>query len=270
MTALTWVLESSVFSDRHASLKLAIDRCGDQWIEWNDDWWLDGIPSHLADEHVVFHGALGTAARIESDVDWWPGSFCPTEAFRCSSWYRSVQPWLLHPDWRVLPADELVEWASAVAEELGSPDRLFVRPDSPLKPFSGRVVEVAGLTLDTLDHGFYYDDESLPVVVAPVQEVGAEWRFVVVDGQVVTGSGYEAATRSATTQALDGRTAQVAAEIANGIEAPAEIYVLDLCETAADIRLMELNPFGGADLYACDAEAIVREIGRWARRIVAD
>ena len=52
MTALTWVLESSVFSDRHASLKVAIDRCGDQWIEWNDDWWLDGIPSNLADEHV--------------------------------------------------------------------------------------------------------------------------------------------------------------------------------------------------------------------------
>jgi hypothetical protein len=33
-------------------------------------------------------------------------------------------------------------------------ERLFVRPDSPLKPFSGRVVERTRLSPESLDHGY--------------------------------------------------------------------------------------------------------------------
>ncbi len=35
---------------------------------------------------------------------------------------------------------------------------VFVRPDSPLEPFSGRVLERGRISLQALDHGFYYDD----------------------------------------------------------------------------------------------------------------
>ena len=56
-----------------------------------------------------------------------------------------------------------------------------------------------------LDHGFYYEDERLPVVVAPVRDVGEEWRFVVVDGAVVTGSGYVAEGRTSSEGAIPGR-----------------------------------------------------------------
>ncbi len=54
---------------------------------------------------------------------------------------------------------------------------LFAR--QPLKPFSGRVVDVVSLTLAKLDHGFHYDDDTIPVVVAPIQTIGNEWRFVM-------------------------------------------------------------------------------------------
>jgi len=46
-----------------------------------------------------------------------------------------------------------------------------------------------------MDHGFYYDDPEIAVVVAPVQQVQAEWRFVVIGKEVVTGSGYVADSR---------------------------------------------------------------------------
>ncbi|MEO1619385.1 MAG: DUF4343 domain-containing protein, partial [Planctomycetota bacterium] len=45
--------------------------------------------------------------------------------------------------------------------------------------------------------------------------------------------------------------------VANAIPAPADVYVLDVCECDGELRLLELNPFGGADLYACDAVSIV-------------
>jgi hypothetical protein len=42
--------------------------------------------------------------------------------------------------------------------------------------------------------------------------------------------------------------------------APADVYVLDVCESDGDLRLIEINPFGGADLYACDAISVVRAV----------
>ena len=40
--------------------------------------------------------------------------------------------------------------------------------------------------------------------------------------------------------------------------APELVCVLDICETLNGLRLLELNPFGGADLYAYARPAIVR------------
>ena len=115
-------------------------------------------PSDLGGANTFFHGSLGNAARINDELDWSPGSFCNTSAFRCSSWYDSTREFLLHADWRFLPANEFVDSAEDVAASLGCTDRIFVRPDSPLKPFSGRVLDVASVTLRALDHGFYFDD----------------------------------------------------------------------------------------------------------------
>jgi hypothetical protein len=227
-------------------------------VDWNDEWWTDGIPLDIGGADTFFHGSLGNAARIHDDLDWSPGSFCNTSAFLCSSWYDTDREWLLHEDWRLLPANEFVETASDVASALGAADRIFVRPDSPLKPFSGRVLDVSSLTLRALDHGFYFDDESLPIVVAPIRNVGREWRFVVVAHVVIAGSAYDAPTRSAVSDQPQSEAWTFAQSVADSIPAPSDVYVLDVCDCDGQLRLLELNPFGGADLYACQAVDVVR------------
>lgn len=140
---------------------------------------------------------------------------------------------------------------------------MFVRPDSPLKPFSGRVLDRVGITAAALDHGFYYDDDRLPVVVTPVVEVGEEWRFVVAEGRVVAGSGYVADGRASTGSLAEDHAAWVFAEdVVARLPAPERVFVVDVCETPAGLRLLELNPFSGADLYDCDRDAVVAGVGR--------
>ncbi len=56
----------------------------------------------------------------------------------------------------------------------------------------------------------------------------------------------------------------LANEIATSLEAPTPVYVLDICQVGDEYRLMELNPFGGADLYDCDADAIVEAVSDYA------
>lgn len=264
MSEVTWILESAVFPDTHAPLRAAINSSQHHLVDWSDHWWPDGFPASIPNRHVIFHGSLGNAVRVENQLGWSPGSFCPVDKFHCSSWYEAARPWLVHLDWLICPAIELVADPGGIATRLQSEGKLFVRPDSPLKPFSGRVVETNTLTLSSLDHGFYYDDETLPIVVAPVQLIGDEWRFVVVNQRVITGSAYDPATRKPKPIELDSAAAIFASTVASQLEPPSIVYVLDVCWCNDQFRLLELNPFGGADLYACDANAIVENVSKVA------
>ncbi|MEM6468488.1 MAG: hypothetical protein AAF802_02885 [Planctomycetota bacterium] len=45
---------------------------------------------------------------------------------------------------------------------------------------------------------------------------------------------------------------------------PCPVFVLDICQVSDEYRLIELNPFGGADLYGCDSNAIVQAVSEFA------
>lgn len=249
---MRWVLEEGVFASGFSLRQAALD-AGHHVTSWDDSWWLDGGWPRLAEQAVVFHGSLGNAARIRRELPWQPGAFCDVSAFACSAWYPRAERWLLNRDWSYMTAQDLVANPPAA-------DRVFVRPDSPLKPFSGRVLERDRIDLAALDFGFYYDDPALPVVVAPVRDVGREWRYVVIEGRVVAGSAYQADGRRALPDDPGGAAWRFASEVADAMERPEAVYVLDVCESDGALRLLELNPFSGADLYACDAAAVVEAV----------
>ncbi len=257
---MRWVVESNVFASGF-DLTAAARAAGHQVTVWDDDWWSSARWPSWTSGGVVFHGSLGNAARIASDLPWRPGSFCDVAAFRCSSWYPRAQSWLLNADWHVMPADRLVASPPPI-------ERLFVRPDSPLKPFSGRVLERSGLTLAALDFGFYFDDPSLPVLVAPAQQVEREWRYVVADGRIVAGSAYEAEGRHPIPDDPSGEPWRFAAAVAESLPPPEAVYVLDVCLAGGEFKLLELNPFSGADLYACSAEDVVRAVSEVVEHMV--
>jgi hypothetical protein len=261
---VTWVLESAAFPDRHAALIAALETAGHKIVQWDDGWWASGRWPRLADGPVVFHGSLENAARIRAGLPWRPGAFCDVRTFTCSTWYPRASEWLVHRQWRAIPAYLLAEDPRAAVRRVGDLDAVFVRPDSPLKPFAGRVLPVDKITLPALDHGFYYDDPTIPVIIAPVRAVGREWRYVVVDQQVVAGSAYSAADRSARADDPGGEPWSFAAAVAAKVPPPERAYILDVCEADGRLWLLELNPFSGADLYACAAGDVVAAVSRAA------
>lgn len=234
---------------------------GQRAIRWDDGWWSD--PERMpapTDEPVVFHGGLGNAARLRALDRWSPGALCNTTALACSAYYPRVGRWLAAKRHLFSTVRELVASPERVTAPLRECDRIFVRPDSPLKPFSGRVVALDGLCADALDHGFYYDDLDLPIVVAAVEELGREWRLVVTPQGIAAGSGYEAEGRGAGESVVPAAVRDLGEEISRALEFPDPVVVIDVVETEAGLRLLELNPFSGADLYGCDLEAVVQAV----------
>ena len=263
---MTWVLERDVFANGDC-IRDAASEAGDRVVEWSDEWWASSGWPQL-DGPVLFHGSLGNAARIPRVVPWKPGAYCDTARFYCSTWYPAAAKWLLQQRWEILPASRFVRDVEAVMERLEAKESVFVRPDSPLKPFAGRVLRRDQVSLAALDHGLYYDDPDLPVVIAPVRQVAREWRYVVAGGQVVAGSGYIADGRTAAPEDPNGRPWEFAVEMAQHIRSPDPVYVLDVCEADTGLRLLELNPFSGADLYRCSGADIVRRVAAIVREAV--
>lgn len=256
-----WLLEPDVFREGPHPLVAAARRAGHGVTSWRDEWWSTGAYPTLDDDRVVFHGSLGNAARIAALGRWSPGAYCNVERLRCSSWTPASASWRLNASYLNTTVRELCEQPELVTRSLGEGlGEVFVRPDSPLKPFSGRVVQLEGLVPAHLDHGFYYEDLELPIVVAPVTRVHEEWRFVVAHGSVVASGGYQAQGRRATAAAPPPAASELADTIAAELAAPDPVYVLDIGRTDAGLRLVELNPFSGSDLYGCDLDALVAAV----------
>jgi len=261
---VTWVLEAEVFPASHARMLDAVRGASAEAVLWKDEWLADESWPRLSGRVVIFHGSLGNAAVVAERLPWRPGSFCDPEGFHCSRWYPRARRWLLHRTWTLSSVGELATTPDDVLARIGRPEAFFVRPDSPLKPFSGRVLRRDQISLAALDHGFYYEDKQLPVIVAPVRAVRREWRYVVVAREVVAGSAYQADGRSALPDDPTGEAWAFASAVARQIDAPQDVLVLDACEADGALFLLEINPFGGADLYACDRTAVVAAVSRFA------
>lgn len=254
---ITWVLERAVFSDDDEGLARAVREDRGGVVAWSEDWWVNGRWLKAAGEAVLFHGSLANADRIARELPWSPGAFCSTAKFACTAWWPDVAHHLVSDSYLATTVGSLV--ADGPPSEFG--DRVFVRPDSALKPFSGRVLGRDAVTLASLDHGFYYDDLDLPVMVSPAVRVGAEWRFVINAQGVVVGSSYEADGRTAGQAITSTHEAWAYAdEVAADLTSPDPLFVMDICQTDLGYRLLELNPFSGADLYGCERPAVVQAV----------
>jgi hypothetical protein len=92
------------------------------------------------------------------------------------------------------------------------------------------VVDADQITLESLDHGFYSaNGRAAGHALAPGSRA---WAF--------------------------------ASEVAPRLPGLDPLVVVDVCETPDGLRLLELKPFSGADLYACDRTAVVDAVHRVA------
>ncbi len=256
-----WVLEAEVFPHSHDLMAKAVLAAGHEVALWRESY---ATKAPDLGPFVVFHGSLGAASSVAAQAAWHPGCFGAPEDFACSSWYLAAAPWLVHEHFVQSTVYDLVHNSAQVLAPLGNPDQIFVRPDSPLKPFGGRVVTVEGLTMGHMDYGFYYEDKHLPIIAAPTRDVHQEWRYVIIERCVVAGSAYQAEGRVALPDDPGGVPWAFAQEIAENLDLPASVYVLDVGLVDGALCLMEVNPFSGADLYACDRNSIVEAVSELA------
>jgi len=127
---------------------------------------------------------------------------------------------------------------------------IFVRPDAGNKACNGGVISTPEAA-DALP--------DIPLIMGAVFPITAEYRFIIAQGRVVTGSQYRRDGRIDIRIDTEPDCAALAA-LAADLYSPLPLFTCDVAQTPHGPRVVEYNSFSASGFYACDGHAIVAAV----------
>jgi len=215
------------------------------------------------DDCIIFRGSLGETRQIQRTRPWVPGTIANFPHFHFAYWGAYWGKYLMNQEYAMMPYGEFLRRKDWVFENFGTEGRIFVRPDDGFKSFSGHVVDedFINTAKDPLNVV-----PSKIMFISKVQTITEEYRFVVVKNQVVAVSKYMSNNELDLEEGAPEAAWELAREIAQEEWQPDLAYTLDIAKSDSydDFRLLEVNSFSAADIYACDPKPVVKAISEVA------
>ncbi|MBR5867701.1 MAG: hypothetical protein IKZ04_07300, partial [Spirochaetaceae bacterium] len=150
-----WVIENEAFIKGDILLDF-LKKNKKNFIVWKDEFWITKEYQTFPIDSI-FHGSLGNASKIKKELNWVPGSLCDENGFSYSYIYENYNDFLLNKNCIFTTIKELLENKSMVNKICKNSSNFFVRPNSSLKEFSGRILDKDNLTPAHFDYGFYHE-----------------------------------------------------------------------------------------------------------------
>jgi len=227
------------------------------------------------EECVITQTSIDVARQIMKEKKWVPGPWLTAKNYECTSYYPHLGPFLLNDPYVMMPRKDIPRHASQLNNWLGKDNKLFMRPNSGLKPFTAQVFNLHTRVQwppDPYDSHFLllasewkwveeFTDPDTLIVIAGPKTIQAEYRFVIAGTEVVTGCQYMPEIAVGWTQAAR----DLAAEVAKTYQ-PDPMFIVDICFDGEKYHLMEIGAFSVAGLYACKMEDIVKAAVKIAKK----
>ena len=190
------------------------------------------------------------------------GLFFPVEALPYSQYAsRTPADLLLNRDFVMAPWGRLHDVMPRVSAMFGT-SRLFLRPESPMKPFTGFAGELDWLLEEVhlIGKAERVDPAEITIIAPAQQLTETEYRVWIVGSEVVTSAPYgwtESHRGAETPQSV----IEVARSMAAAMEYVEDTFVADVGVVGGDARLVELNAVSTAGFYAgMDVERLVNAL----------
>lgn len=212
---------------------------------------------------VVLYGHLGVIRHYQFGRHKLPPfCWCDFDQLKCSTYYAWWGEFLLQRRYAMMPLGEIARSADMVFETFSREDKVFIRPDDNMKTFVGQVVSRNNFDSWHRHHVEYKAGKDCLCVVSRPEKIDAEWRFVVKDGNVVTGSRYMSDGCIDIEEGFPNEAAEKVEEIAASqpLWTPHPIYVMDICLSESEFRLMEIGSINAAGLYKCDLRRFAQAV----------
>jgi hypothetical protein len=262
-----WLLQTDIFEENLELLCDEIKRQGMNYSIYDHKHFDDGkevIGQYEEGDCVIVYGSLQMGQVFKRNSTFIPGVYCDLPKYDCTYYYPYFGNELINSNYVMLPFGELKRRKGFILSILGVDGCVFIRPNSGFKNFTGTVVHQNNWDKDIDWLGSYDVTHDTLVIVSTPRKIEREWRFVVVDDKIVSGSQYRNASGCKLDEP-DKDAERYAQHILDKIPyRPERVWCLDICETAQGFHVLEVGCFGCAGLYVADKEPIVREVSRVA------
>ncbi len=218
------------------------------------------IPFHIND-CVVSHGSVEFIQQISNSCLYeHPGEYFSRNTKMFSVFATYYGDLMFNDSWVLITYGEFVRRGLAEGESI------FIKPNNGMKEFPGKVVY-----WDTFEEFVDSTKRIKPIlsstlcVAAPVRPIKAEFRYVIADGKVVTGSQYRYANKLDVRIDTMPQADELVRKVAEFEWQPEPVYVCDIgIDDEDNAKIIELNVFSSSGLYACDTVAIAEAVSQAA------
>lgn len=281
MKKINWFIDKYLFDEYEDRLVAAIKNSGANVYLYDDLCNLsfkEYIKTKFTENDiVVFHGSLQHGKQL-THLPVYPGVFMTIDNYECYKYYGYYGNNLLNSEYLMMGLNDVVRNKYMIQKlvpsfgfgERGNHSKIFIRPSNGYKTFAGQVISVEQLEneIDILIKSYGGIDTETLVLISNVQELEEEYRFIVVDGNIVTGSMYMDTNNRSTFKAYydkpvnEGEAFDFAVEMSK-LHTPDKAYTIDVCKTKnGDYKLLEINSFNCASMYGADYDKIVESVNK--------
>ena len=197
-----------------------------------------------------------TSLTVVTQKMGWRGQYFIPETFRAEEWSKHRDD-MLNGTSPFTVAEAIKYLRQRPRDEL-----IFTRPTEDLKTYSGQVIECGECAdwltdaMNCASSGSYQLSPDTAVIIAPPQELKAEWRWFVVGGQVIDGSMYRRDGELFKQHETDALVIAEAQRFAD-VWLPHECCVMDLALVGDEMKVIEFNTINSSGFYDHDVEKVI-------------
>jgi hypothetical protein len=258
-----WLIEDY---EHDSSLQPMMDEIKKQGMELEvvkyEPWESGTFDQYNDEDCVVFYGTLQLGRQLQRQKAWVPGVYCNFKHLCCKHYYSYWGKYLFNQDYIMLPMMEILRRREEIFKQFGVDETIWIRPDSGAKTFTGQTVPLEFLDKEFDLFGNYAGkplDEIIAVVSSP-KVIDAEWRIVIADKKLVSGSQYKKDGKLDISTHVPRTVFWLASKIAQEEWQPDIAYTLDICKSGDEYSLLEANSFSCSGLYENNPASVVKAI----------
>jgi hypothetical protein len=231
------------------------------------DWYV--LPENK-EQPVVFMGCLNAIKdhQRRNGGHGYPFAWCDWNKLSCQHYYAKLGDFLLGSHYGMYPYAEIVRKHEQLWRDYSSADKLFIRPDTNDKIFSGQVIHKKNFDSWKVSAEAWEcpKDELLCVVATPVHDIVAEDRVLVCDGKAITASQYMLHHSVEISPHHREGSMRLAEEIAK-VWSPHRAFICDVALLSnGEFKLVEIGSANAAGYYDCDVRLVAEALSAAAEK----
>lgn len=240
---MKWVIED-IFEEETKSLVAALEKNN---IEYS-------FEPRLTFDLCIYRGSIEFVKRYNCHLDF--------DQFKCSNYYHHFGDLMFNDEYLFMTKACLRQNKRTIPWMVWndkSPIKVFIRPDSGCKEFTGTTIGYKWFEKDLDIVLKDFPDDGM-ILISSVKECPEEFRAVIGPDGLISLSKHSYNGIRITSQFY-----RKIIEFAKTFHFPAieTFYTIDFCEVDGKVRIMEINSFESAGLYDINYDKVVKYINKY-------